>query len=278
MAHTRPISSIVFSPDRMTLATASWDRSITIWSHLQEREGRTLLGHQDIVAGCRFTPEGNRLLSWSHDGTVRVWDPTSGLCLSVLKGHRDRVTAAAISPDGSLAASGSRDQALKLWNLAQFSEERSVRLEAEIRGCFFLLDGESLMTADARGQLQLFTLPDLQPGGELLTRLPVQCGDLSPQGQTLAVGCGDGRVRLVAVEGLDGAPLLVMPTRTTRQVQNRLERLFGRRRLVHAYSCTCPRCRQSFEVSGSSLGQAADCPNCQRPIRVSPVARLQNEN
>ena len=273
MAHTRPISSIVFAPDGATLATTSWDRTTMIWNRLQEREGRCLTGHEDIVAGCRFTPEGSRLLSWSHDRTLRLWDTATGHLLFQLSGHLDRVTAAAVSPSGTWAASGGRDRLVKLWNLGQGTEERSVCLGAEVRGCFFLLDGETLVTVDVRGKMDLFNVPDLGPREELLTRRGVQCSEMSPLGQTIALGCDDGRVRFVAVDGLDGAALVVTPTHTIRAVQSRLERWFGRHRMLHAYACICPRCRTSFEVPDGSLGQAAICPNCQRPVRVSQLAR-----
>src|SRR4051794_6250807 len=58
VAHPRPISGIAFAPDGQRLATASWDRAVTLRKLGKEREGRTLSGHADIVAGCRFTVDG----------------------------------------------------------------------------------------------------------------------------------------------------------------------------------------------------------------------------
>jgi WD40 repeat protein len=273
LAHTRPVSAIQFSADGTLLATASWDCTVNLWSQAGERERRALVGHDDIVAGCRFTPDGGHLLSWSHDRTARVWDLARGQSVALLKGHSDRVTAGAVAPDGLWAATGARDHVLMLWDLRAERPARSVCLGGEVRACFFLLDGESLVSIDGQGRLALHGLPDLDERQPLATHRPVQCAELAPGGGTIALGCEDGRVRFVAVDGLDAAALLVTPTQTTRETQSRLQKLLGRKRVTHAYACTCPTCRHGFEMPNGSLGQAASCPSCRRSLRLSRVAR-----
>jgi WD40 repeat protein len=277
LAHTRPISAILFSADGALKATTSWDRSAIVSSPAGDRERRVLVGHDDIVAGCRFTPDGGHLFSWSHDRTARVWELASGQPSATLIGHSDRVTAGAVSPDGLWAATGARDKVLMLWDLRAERPERSVCLGGEVRACFFLLDGQSLLTIDGQGRVVLHALPDLEERQELQTGQAVQCAELSPSGQLLALGCDDGRVRLVGVEGLDGAELLVTPTQTTHQTQSRLEKFFGRKRVTHAYACKCPACRHAFELPNGSLGQPASCPSCRRSLRLSRVARVSQQ-
>ncbi|HZT80592.1 MAG TPA: WD40 repeat domain-containing protein [Gemmataceae bacterium] len=277
LAHTRPIADIVFDADGRTVATASWDRSLTLWRAGGERDGRTLTGHDDLVAGCRFTPDGTRLLSWSHDGTLRLWDVAQARQAAALEGHGRRVTAAAVSPDGRWAASAGRDGQLKLWDLAAAREAAAVPHEGEARACFFLLDGETLVTVTGEGRLTLFAVPSLQDGVELHTRLSLQCAALSPAGHQIALGCDDGRVRFVAVEGAEQKPLVVTPTRTSRRTATVLDRLLGRSRVKHAYSCTCPACRQPFNLPESGPAAAGTCPNCHRALRFSPVHRLVPE-
>src|SRR5262249_8137568 len=150
-AHTRPVSTILFSPHPEVLVTASWDRTVVVWRLGLERDKRVLEGHGDIVAGCRFNPDGRRLLSWSHDGTLRLWDPNVSSPLTTSSGHKDRITAAAVAPDGQWAASASRDRVVKLWDLTRQCEAQSLALGAEVRACLFLLDGDSLVVIDAHG-------------------------------------------------------------------------------------------------------------------------------
>jgi WD40 repeat protein len=277
LAHTRPISAIVFGDDEDTLVTASWDRSLMLWDLEHERDGRPLYGHGDIVAGCRYTPDGKRLLSWSYDGTLRLWDLKPLAPAATLAGHEDRVLTAAISPDGQYAASGGRDGTLKLWDLGRPREVQSLGTASEIRACFFLLDGASLVTVDMHGRLALYSVPELQLTAGLATRLGVQCADLDAAGSRIALGCGDGRVTFVSVDGFDEAPLLVTPTQVNRRTATPLQRLFGRSTLEHAYSCTCPVCRHAFEVPKAPPGHAAACPRCRRQLRLSTALRIAPE-
>ncbi len=222
VAHPRPVSALLFSPDGQQLVTASWDRTIAIWTWGRPGDSRTLVGHDDIVAGCRFTPDGAHLFSWSHDRTARVWNLARNELAITLAGHADRVLAGAVSPDGLWAATGARDRVLTLWDLRTERPARSVCLGGEVRACFFLLDGESLVSIDHQGRVVLHAVPDLGERQELPTRQRVQCAELAPDGGTIALGGEDGLVRFLAVDGLETAPLLVTPTQTTRPVPTAL--------------------------------------------------------
>jgi WD40 repeat protein len=272
LAHGRPISAIVFSGDGKSLATASWDRRLVLWDLTREREGRALNGHGDIVAGCRFTPDGKSLVSWSYDCTLTLWDVPRARPLAKFTSHADRVTAGAVSPDGLWAASGSRDGVLKLWDLQARQEVGSKSLGTEIRACFFLLDGMSVIAVDAHGRLSMHAVPDLRDQGDLRTLLPVQCAALSPSGNQVALGCENGQLDRVAVEGSEDTPLVITATRTSRRTATTLERLFGKSRLVHAYQCFCPACRRSFELSADAAGQSVACPHCSRSLRINEAA------
>jgi WD40 repeat protein len=269
VAHGRPISAITFAGDGATLATASWDRNVILWGSASETEGRMLSGHEDIVAGCRFTPDSRSLLSWSYDGTLVLWDVASARRLVKFTGHGDRVTAAAISPDGCWAASGARDATLKLWNLREKQEVTSMTLKAEVRACAFLLDGTLLVAVDSGGRLSAHSLPDLEERLEATTDLHVQCAQLAPAGNFLALGCEDGKVRMVALDGFDSVPLVVTPRQTSRRTATAWQRFFGKSTLVNTYQCTCPVCRQSFELPSNESSAPLPCPHCSRSLRIS---------
>jgi WD40 repeat protein len=273
LAHTRPISEIRFAPGGGQLATASWDRQIILRKLGKEREGRVLIGHNDIVAGCRYAVDGKLLLSWSHDGTLRLWDAETGRETGVLRGHHDRVTAGALSPDGLWAVSGGRDGVIKLWDTQNQTEICSVSPGAEVRGCFFLLDGQSVAAVDANGWVILLSAPGFELLTETQTGLRVMCAELSPSGMQLTLGGEDGRIHRLAVQGPEDAPLLVTASQVMRAAPSMLGRLFGRPpRFTTAYQYSCPACQRSTQIDRLP-GQPFTCPGCQRKLRINTRVR-----
>ncbi len=268
MAHTRPISAVSYAADGLLLASASWDRLVMLRKAGKEREGRPLAGHQDIVAGCCFTPDGAWLLSWSHDGTVRLWDVELGQAIRTLGGHEDRVTAGAVSPDGQWAASGGRDGVLKLWDLTQHTEAAAVPQGAEVRACFFLPDGESLLAADADGWVSLLAVPTMDVRDRLETGVALLCADLAAAGDQLALGGEDGYVHRVAVEGAALAPLPVCAKPQLQETSTGLGRLLGKKKLTRTWHYRCPACRKEAEAP-ALLNKPFPCPHCHRQLRMN---------
>jgi WD40 repeat protein len=276
LAHTRPVSAIQFAPDGQ-LTTASWDGTLILWKSVRQREAKTFAGHKDIVAGCRFTPDGQTLVSWSHDATVRVWDAATAKERQQLTGHEDRVLAGGVSPDGQWAASGARDGNIRLWDLRGGREAAKATVAAEVRSCLFPLDGQSLVVVDAAGRLTWHALPGLEVRGDLHTNLQVTCAELSPTGGQVSLGCHDGHVRLVALDGYDDAPLCVTVLQHMQKTATRLQRLFGRSRMAYSYQCTCPSCRHVFELPSGTSGQLSSCANCKRRLKVSGMIRAARD-
>jgi WD40 repeat protein len=272
LAHTRPVSMIEFGDGGVPLVTASWDRGVKVWD-AAGLEGVLLSGHLDIVAGCRLTPDGRQLLSWSHDGTLRLWDLDEMGQSAVLSGHEDRVTAGAVSPDGRWLASGGRDGVVHLWERDTQQIVSRVKRPVEVRGCFFLRDGSALLVADRDGAVTVHRVPDLESLSGAMTRQPVECAALDPAGRCLALGGVDGRVRFVAVEGFDEAPLFVTPTRAKFLRASPLQRLFGKSTVGHVYRLTCPACRRPFELGRAEPDQVIGCPGCRRRLRVGTLTR-----
>ena len=67
------VYSVAFSPDDKTLASASYDCAIKLWSVSTGKKLATLRGHSDFVWSVAFSPDGARLASGGNDGTVRLW-------------------------------------------------------------------------------------------------------------------------------------------------------------------------------------------------------------
>lgn len=112
--HSKPVTSVAFSPDGEKLATGSDDRTIKLWNQ-DYQEIYTLVGHQHVVKSVAFNLNGEIIASGSWDKTVRLWDVTTGKEVSVLTGHKLQVSAVTFSPDGQYLASASKDKTVRLW-------------------------------------------------------------------------------------------------------------------------------------------------------------------
>lgn len=268
VAHTRPISSINFAPDGQSFATTSWDRQVSVRKIGKEREARVLGTHDDIVSGCQYTVDGKQLISWSYDTKLKLWDLSLGRDVATFEAHTDRVTCATLSPDGRFLLSGGRDATLRLWDLEQMTELATVNLGSEVRACFLLLDGESVVVADGAGRLFLMTVPAFQVQAQLRVPFKPMCGSLSPAGDYLALGGEDGVVYFVALDGFEEASLVVTAVPSMKKANGLLDRFFGSTRLTRTYSYTCPACRHGIEALALPAGPVP-CPRCHRALRVS---------
>lgn len=111
---TNVVKSVAWSPNGQ-LASASSDKTITLWDPESSQNSQILYGHTDAVEIVAWSPDG-RLASGSQDGTVIIWNLESGLPAQTLQGHSKDVTSVAWSAEGWLV-SGSKDNTIILWDL-----------------------------------------------------------------------------------------------------------------------------------------------------------------
>ena len=86
----------------------------------------------------------------------------------------------------------------------------------------------------------------------------------------MAMGCNDGRIHLLEVEGFDASPLVIHMVQGSRRTASTLQKLFGKSTEVAVLQGNCPVCRANFEYPGTQV-QTLACPGCRRSLRVGSV-------
>ncbi|MEA3275760.1 MAG: hypothetical protein U9Q81_10820, partial [Pseudomonadota bacterium] len=141
--HTDGLWSIAFSPDGTHLATASWDKSVRLWSVegvlAGEQEPASVLMHEQPVRAVSFHPDGKLLVTGSQDRRIHVWSISEGhgkaRRLGAYEGHQGAIWALSFSPNGSLLASAGEDGQILIWTTKDW-ETPPARLRGHVGTVF----------------------------------------------------------------------------------------------------------------------------------------------
>ena len=195
--HEDMVNHVCFNPDGQTLATASWDKTAKLWS-LDGKEMQTLQ-HRDLVNSVCFSPEGQTLATTSLDQTIKIFS-LRGENVQTILGHEAAISKVSFSPDGQILASAGMDGTVKLWNLKGQKIQTISAHEAAVISISFSPDWSFLVTGSWDQTAKLWSL-----NGEKLQVFQhedvVNSACFSPDGQIIATASKDKTIKLWNIDG-----------------------------------------------------------------------------
>lgn len=87
--HTAPVAGLAFSPSGDQLASASWDRSVRLWSVFGRSRTSEPITVSSEATALAFRPDGKEICAATLDGQLSFIDVAEGQISSVIEGRRD---------------------------------------------------------------------------------------------------------------------------------------------------------------------------------------------
>jgi COMPASS component SWD3 len=213
--HLGLVSAVAYSPDGMTIASVSSDKTVKLWDTITGTLKSTLVGHAKEINAIAFSPNGTVLASGSLDGTTKLWDVTTGQLVHTLAGHSASVQSVAFSADGAIVVSGSWDQNIKVWNVSKGILIRTIKGQCDVINSLAITMLPPDFPLSKRGHREIIAIGtqfdgrikiwDLHTGERVQTLAGhddsgVTAITISPDGRTLASSGWDKTVRVWNLE------------------------------------------------------------------------------
>jgi len=153
------------------------------------------LEKRDLVSGAGFSRDGSRVWLGGLGGTLGAWDTTTGRPVVGPLPGPGRLMHLALSPDDKTVAAGRDDRTgpggAGLWGADTGRHVRDLPHPGRVRVVAFGPDSGTVLTAGEDGTVRLWDPATGKPrGAPLVHPHPVFAAAFSPDGKTVATGCG----------------------------------------------------------------------------------------
>ena len=191
--HQGPIAALAAAPDGRALASASWDRTVRLWSLARPGEAaRVVAEHPGPVNGVAFLADGATLVSASYDGQVRLTPPVG-------QARQVQMPAAinglARAPDGRIVLTGA-DGAVRILNDKLEVAAEITLPDGPLTALAVTPDGRQIAAAGMRTPVTLIDVARAEPTSRILgPGLPIWSLAFSRDGAGLFSGGADRAVR-----------------------------------------------------------------------------------
>jgi WD40 repeat protein len=206
------VTSLAFSRDNKALVVGGAGGAVTVWDITKEKQLQLRFSVQacsSVVYSVAFAPDSKSVAAGCFDNAIRLYDVSGKKIedVATLNDHMQAVTAVAYSPDGKTLASGSLDKTIRLWDLQGKDSQARSLLEGHAAALTALAYSSKgvLASAGSDGAVLLWGMPAGKKPKPRVSFTPkagsIAALSFSSTGNTLALACSDGTVRLWNVSG-----------------------------------------------------------------------------
>jgi WD40 repeat protein len=209
--HTEPVNCLSFSPDGKMLASGSNAESlmsdigkfeIIIWNVVNGRAQAHLVGHHEPILSVSFNQLGNRLVSSDSKGIIKVWSIDSLKEIRTIEGG-EWISTVCFTPDGRfIIGEYTFAKKVNIWDSESGELIFTLGINDQLGAMDISPDG-SKIALSCYHKIQIWSLISqkqlLSVDDDLVNGFAIK---YSPDGKSLAVGLGDGSIKMFDPETL----------------------------------------------------------------------------